>query len=187
MLFAVATTMLIMGPGVEDVVVSHISTNPGSVWVYLERRRVARVSRQSPGAGYRAVTLPGVIPPPPTSASIPSGAAQKIEVTDSSELSVTLRDFFAAWLTGHGDLSRVADTAAIPVFAAPPHASVHVISAYTGTQLPQDASGSIAVWATVLATETATAEISYTLQLSASAGRWIVTSVSAAPILGGQK
>jgi hypothetical protein len=100
---------------------------------------------------------------------------------------VTLRDFFAAWLTGHGDLSRVADTTAIPLFATPPYASVQVLSASTGTALPQDVSGSLAVAVTVLATETASAEISYTLQLSASAGRWIVSSVSAAPIPGGQK
>jgi hypothetical protein len=141
----------------------------------------------SDGTGYRAVTLPGVIPAPPTSASIPSGASEKIEVSNNSELSVTLRDFFAAWLTGHGDLSRVADTTAIPVFATPPYASVQVLSASTGTALPQDVSGSLSVAVTVLATETASAEISYTLQLSASAGRWIVSSVSAAPIPGGQK
>ena len=134
-------------------------------------------------SGDRALSLPGVIPPLPSGPAVAVNAADTIDVTANSGVAVTLRDFFNAWLCGQGDVSRLADTSTVPTFSAPPYSRAQLIGAYAGTQVPQQPGGSITVGVIVWGTKTWTDQLSYTLTLTATAGRWVVTDVSARPLV----
>lgn len=132
-------------------------------------------------AGYRVTQLPGIVPGPPTGPAVTVNAAAPVDVGSDAPVAVTLRDFFTAWLTGTGDLGRVADTTAVPRFAAAPFSRVKVMQAYAGSQIPAQPQGDLTVGATVWGMNTQTTQLSYTLKLTASADRWVVSDVAAQP------
>lgn len=126
---------------------------------------------------YRLDGLPGVIPPEPTEPPT-SGARQLSKLDEKSAVYTTVKDFLNAWLTGSGDLSRVADTTTVAAFKTPPHDSVEILSV-DASRVPEKIEGSITAATTIIATKSAATEMSYTLTMAAASGRWIVTNVSA--------
>ncbi|MGD9622192.1 MAG: conjugal transfer protein [Mycolicibacterium sp.] len=130
---------------------------------------------------YRVTQLPGITPGLPTGPAVAVNAAAPVDVNSDAPVSVTLRDFFTAWLTGTGDLGRVADTTAVQRFATPPFTRVKVMEAYAGAQIPQQPQGDLTVGVVVWGMNTQTTQSSYTLKLTASAGRWVVSDVAAQP------
>jgi hypothetical protein len=155
-----------------EVRVTAITTDGPSTWL---------VPVRASGAGYRPLQLPGLVPGLASGPAVTPNASGPIDVEADSAIAVTLRDFFDAWLTGKGDLSRVADTTAVPAFTTPPFSKVQVLEAYAGSEIPQQPQGDLTVAVIVWATKTQTSQNSYTLKLTASAGRWVVTDVSATP------
>lgn len=132
-------------------------------------------------SGYRPLGLPGLTPGPAVGPAITVNQAAAVDVKSESAVAVTLRDFFDAWLAGKGDLGRVADTKTVTAFSTPPFGSVQVMAAYAGGQIPEQPSGDLVVGATVWGMHTQTYQLSYTLKLTASAGRWVVTDIAATP------
>jgi len=152
-----------------------------------------QVPVRSFGASYRATQLPGLVPGLASGPPISVNAAAPIEVCDpgksrqgegpctDSPVAATLRDFFTSWLTGSGDLARVADTSRVPAFGSAPFSRVQLVEAYAGSQIPQQPEGDLTVSVIVWGAKTKTVQLSYTLNLTASAGRWVVSDISAAP------
>lgn len=135
-------------------------------------------------SGPRVLQLPGVVPGVSAGPAVAVKAAAPIDVTAKDEaIAVTLRDFFDAWLTGRGDLGRVADTATVPAFSAPPYTRAQLVQAYAGSQIPQQPEGTITAGVTVWATKTSTDQLSYTVTLTAAAGRWVVSDIAAHPLV----
>lgn len=133
------------------------------------------------GSGYRPLGLPGLMPGPAVGPALTVTQGAVVDVKSDSAVAVTLRDFFDAWLAGKGDLGRVADTKTVAAFGTPPFGSVEVMAAYAGEQIPQQPSGDLVVGATVWGMHTQMSQLSYTLKLTASAGRWVVTDIAATP------
>lgn len=161
-----------------EVRVTAITADGPSTWLLPVR---------SSAAGYRALQLPGMVPGLTTGPAVTPDAAGTIDVKADSAVAVTLRDFFDAWLAAKGDLSRVADTTSVPAFPAPPFSKVQVLQAYAGSEVPQQPQGDLTVAVIVWGTKTQTSQNSYTLKLTASAGRWVVTDVSATPAVRQEK
>lgn len=151
------------------------------------------------GDAYRVTQLPGLVPGLTTGPPISADAATPIEVCSStasrrgagpctdSPIAATLRDFFNAWLTGNGDLSRVADTDAVQAFSSPPFSKAQIVSASSATQVPDQPAGDLTTSVIVWGAKTKTVQLSYTLKLTASAGRWVVTDISAVPSVREEK
>lgn len=135
------------------------------------------------GSGYRPTSLPGVTPGTVTGPAVTVNESAPVDVSarSNSPVGITLRDFFNAWLAGQGDLGRVADTTSVPAFTSPPFGSVTVMQAAAAQQIPEQPSGDLTVGVTVWGMHTQTYQLSYTLKLTASAGRWVVTDVAATP------
>lgn len=155
------------------------ATTDGAVTYLMPVRKSA--------SGYRALQLPGVIPGPAQGPAVAVNAAAPIDVNSDAAVAVTLRDFFTAWMTGKGDLSRVADTKTVPVFATPPFIKVQLMTAYAGSQIPQQPEGELTTGVIVWGTKTQTTQLSYTLKLTASAGRWVVADIAAQPLTREEK
>lgn len=133
------------------------------------------------GTGYRPTALPGKMPGTVTGPEVTVNESVPVDVKSASAVATTLRDFFNAWLAGQGDLGRVADTTSVPAFATPPFGSVQVMEAAAAQQVPEQPTGDLTVGVTVWGMHTQTYQLSYTLKLTASAGRWVVTDIAAAP------
>lgn len=126
---------------------------------------------------YRVDALPGTHPGIP--ANTPQASTASLSQLDAkSDVYRTLGDFLSAWLTGSGDLTRVADTTTVAAFKEPPYTSVQIISA-TANNVPDKIEGSITVSTSVIVTKTFPMELSYTLAMTAASGRWVVTNASA--------
>jgi hypothetical protein len=141
--------------------------------------------RASNGPRFRVLKLPGHQADPPAGPPIAPATVTAIDVKSDTPLASTLRDFFDAWLCGKGDLRRVADVSTVQPFAAAPYSKVQVISAAADGQLPDEAEGALNVEVIVWGTKTSTEENSYTLTLTAQAGRWVVTNTAAPPLVKG--
>lgn len=139
------------------------------------------------GSAYRPTQLPGVVPGLASGPPITVNAAAPIDVKSDSAVATTLRDFFSAWMTGSGDLGRVADITRVPAFASSPFSRVRLIEAYAGGQIPQQPEGDLTAGVIVWGTNTQTVQLSYTLTLTASAGRWVVSNISAVPSVREEK
>lgn len=100
-------------------------------------------------------------------------------VTQDSPVCQTLKDFFNAWLTGNGDLSRVANDS-VPTFVTAPFDTVEIESIKPSNS-PDKIEGTITVASTVIATKIKSQKMFYNLTLTGASGRWVVTDVSASP------
>ncbi|WP_260973020.1 conjugal transfer protein [Mycolicibacterium llatzerense] len=133
------------------------------------------------GSGYRPTALPGLVPGTVTGTPVTVNESNAVDVKSASPVATTLRDFFNAWLAGKGDLSRVADTKTVEAFSSAPFGSVQVMAASAVEQIPDQPTGDLTVGVTVWGMHTQMYQLSYTLKLSASAGRWVVTDIAATP------
>lgn len=100
-------------------------------------------------------------------------------LTQDSPVCTTLKDFFNAWLTGNGDLTRVANDS-VPTFVTPPFDTVEIESIKPSNN-PDKIEGTITVATTVIATKIKSQKMFYNLTLTGASGRWVVTDASAAP------
>ena len=132
-------------------------------------------------SGFRVLGLPGLMPGLPTGPAVTVDAAAVVDPKSDAPVAVTLRDFFTAWLTGSGDLGRVADVSSVPTFAAAPFSRVTVMEASAGAAIPESPQGTVSVRAVVWGMNTQTTQLSYDLDLTAVSGRWVVSDVAAQP------
>lgn len=151
--------------------------------------------RATKGPAFRPVELPGVRPADPSGPEVAAVAVSTLDVkcADTKEntgckdsdkaIVVTLRDFFDAWLCGKGDLARVADTSKVEAFGTPPYSSARLVSVAAAAAVPNKVEGQLPIKVIVWGTKTSTEQNSYTLTLTASAGRWVVTDIAAPPPL----
>ena len=134
--------------------------------------------------GYRVEGLPGVIPSDPT--ALPETADQQghglTKIDAGSAIYSTVADFFDAWLTGKGDLPRVASDS-VPAFPKPPYNTVSIDSVCACRE-PENPNGSLTATVSVIARKVASEKMAYNLTLTAIGGRWVVTDVSAVPASG---
>lgn len=100
-------------------------------------------------------------------------------VTQDSPVCGTLKDFFNAWLTGNGDLTRVANSS-VPTFVSPPFDTVEIESIRQSNN-PDKIEGTITVASTIIATKIKSQKMFYNLTLTGASGRWVVTDASATP------
>lgn len=136
-------------------------------------------------SGYTVLAVPSQVPGPAAGPAVSVNAGSPVDVANiKTPLMSTLTDFFNAWLTGNGDLSRVANTSTVPAFVKPPASKVDIKDVTAAEQVPDQPSGDLTVGATVWMTNTGTYQLSYTLKLSASDGRWVVASITATPPVG---
>ena len=130
---------------------------------------------------YRVEGLPGRIPLTPTAAPDQNNEQghELTRVDPGSPAYTTVSDFFAAWLTGKGYLSRVADQS-IAAFTTPPYikTTLESVSASRDTEKIEK---SVTVNAVISVQKTTVTKLSYTLTLAAVGGRWVVSDVTAAP------
>ncbi|MGV9797339.1 hypothetical protein ACWDTP_04670 [Mycobacterium sp. NPDC003449] len=149
--------------------------------------------RATAGPAFRPVELPGRRPDELAGPEVAPVAVSSLDIKcadlnekegckDSDKaIVVTLRDFFDAWLCGKGDLARDADTAKVPAFARPPYSRAQMVSVTAAAAVPNKVEGVLPVQVIVWASKTSTEENSYTLTLTASAGRWVVADIASPP------
>lgn len=127
----------------------------------------------------RVEGLPGRIPLAP--AAVPDQdnehGQELTKVEPGSPVYTTVSDFFNAWLTGKGDLNRVANDS-IPAFSAAPYSRT-TIESVTASRNPEKIEKSITVSAVISAQKTTTTRLAYTLELAAAGGRWVVSDIAA--------
>lgn len=151
--------------------------------------------RLTAGGAVRVVELPGHRPQDPAGPHVAAVAVSTLDVKcadpavrdgckeSDKAIVMTLRDFFDAWLCGKGDLARVADLGKVPAFVKPPYSRVQIVSATAAAAVPTTTEGTLPIQVIVWGTKTSTEENSYTLTLTASAGRWVITDIaSPAPV-----
>lgn len=183
--FPAETILGVTGAGTPDLVVTR--TDKNQVWnvradvltVEGEQRWLQQIVA-IPGGSYRVEGLPGKIPgakiaAPPT----PDEQGHELTKVDAgSPIHTTVADFFDAWLTGQGDLSRLASDS-VSAFPEPPYSKV-LIDSVNASRNTEKIGGSVNVSVSVIAAKIASEKISYNLTLTAVGGRWVVTDVAAA-------
>lgn len=149
--------------------------------------------RATKGPAVRPVELPGRRPEDPAGPEVAVTAVSTLDVKcadpkgndgckDSDKaIVVTLRDFFDAWLCGKGDLARVADTGKVPAFRTPPYSTARLVSATAAASVPNKIEGTLPIQVVVWGAKTSTEQNSYTLTLTASAGRWVIADIASPP------
>lgn len=130
---------------------------------------------------FRAEGLPGRIPLAQTAAPDQDNehSHEFTTVEPGSPMYTTVSDFFSAWLTGKGDFSRVANES-ISTFSSPPYSKT-VIDSVNASRNPEKVEKSVTVDVVIFAQKVTTTKLSYTLELSAVGGRWVVSNIAAAP------
>lgn len=153
----------------------HVLTDSGAL---TYEQSVAETADQA----YRVDALPGRVPPA-RQAEMPEtqqAAAQFVGVEQGTAVYSTVHDFLMAWLTGDGDISRVADDT-VPRFPQPPYSEV-ALETINASKVPDKIDGSITVYVSLIATEIAPEKLNYNLILTGASGRWVVTEVTAVPV-----
>lgn len=153
----------------------HVLTDAGAL---TYEQSVAETADQA----YRVDALPGLMPPP-RRAEVPEtqqATANFAGVDPGTSVYTTVHDFFAAWLTGDGDISRVADTT-VPLFPEPPYSTV-TLETVNASKVPDKIEGSITVVASLIAERIVPEKLNYNLTLTGASGRWVVTDATAVPV-----
>lgn len=154
----------------------HVLTDAGAL---TYEQSVAETGDQA----FRVDALPGLMPPP-RRAEVPEtqqAIANFVGVDPDTAVYTTVRDFFAAWLTGDGDISRVADTATVALFPESPYSSV-TLETVNASKVPDKVEGSITIVVSLIAERIAPEKLNYNLTLTGASGRWVVTDATAVPV-----
>lgn len=184
--FPAETILGVTSSGAPDLVASR--ADKSQVWNVRadvltakgEQRWLQQIIAVQDGSSYRVEGLPGKVPgakmaAPPALDEQWSGLTK---VDSGSPIYTTVADFIDAWLTGRGDLSRVANDS-VGAFSEPPYDKVAIDSLRTSRE-PEKVSGSINVSVSVVAAKVVSEKMSYNLTLTAVGGRWVVTDIAAA-------
>jgi hypothetical protein len=125
--------------------------------------------------------LPGLLPPPKSGDKPTGSAAGKglIQVDAGSRIYTSTKDFLNAWLTGAGDISRLAEPQ-VPTFVNPPCDSIEKLTV-TATDQPQKIEGKITVDTVINCVSATTRKLHYNFILTGASGRWVVSDITAAP------
>jgi hypothetical protein len=183
--FPAETVLGVIGAGDPDLVATR--ADKSQVWnvrvdvltVRGEQRWLQQIVA-IPGGSFQVEGLPGKIPGakivvPPAPDEQGHGLTK---VDAGSPIYTTVADFFDAWLTGKGDLSRLAGDS-VDAFSEPPYSKVSIDSVNASRE-PDKVAGSVNASVSVIAEKIASEKISYNLTLTAVGGRWVVTDVAAA-------
>lgn len=154
----------------------HVLTDAGAL---TYEQSVAETADQA----FRVDALPGLVPPP-RRAEVPEtqqAIANFVGVDPDTAVYTTVRDFFSAWLTGEGDITRVADDARVPLFPESPFSRV-TLETVNASKVPDKVEGSITVMVSLIAERIAPEKLNYNLTLTGASGRWVVTDATAVPV-----
>lgn len=125
--------------------------------------------------------LPGLLPPPKSADKPADSVSGKglTQVDAGSRIYISAHDFLTAWLTGNGDISRLAESS-VPTFGKPPCDSIDKLTV-DATDQSQKVEGQITAATTMNCVSATTIKLHYNLILTGASGRWVVSDIAAAP------
>ena len=163
-------------------VVAHITEPDGTTTSLPAGTRFFSVGVAESGHGWTATGLPSLIAAPPEVDAPALLVDRRDGLNVEPGVGELLKQFFAAYLAGDGDLTRyVAPALEIVAIEPPPFAEVEVMAAASGE--PSDDVTPVSVRVRGTGSDDRTQLLEYSLMVSQRDGRWEVSDLLPAPLL----